>query len=405
MVRAVRKLAAVGVDVNARTVESGDYCDDFGATPLHMAADSGALDVASALIDAGANMEAKDAQGRIPLDVAAERRYLDLVLLLLRKSRFTSLAAMSRDQDVAGSFTAADADERLLVEVASERYQLVSLVDEQGAETPLVALDLQSEYEGLCFDDETQTHTAVFVRSESARGSPLASKRAYYHYDADASRLVEAFVEGDAAPAPERWPAACQWREMHDWQAGLKAYERALGTLAPPSDDLVAGEAPKDLPVRAIPTAEVESALATLRGLPNVAVESVALEWPRWKLVVVKHADAYNPWAGRPGQEHGHGCAGFLLVWDETKQEWRSLFPCATVVGTETEPFSEDTLLLQHYRSSECGPQRSQPCLLRVDLATWQAQLYESPFAYMESRFEVVPVPGGVDGTENEAEQ
>ena len=102
LVRAVRKLAAVGVDVNARTVESGDYCDDFGATPLHMAADSGALDVASALIDAGANMEAKDAQGRTPSDVAAALGHLDLAELL-RKTRFASLGAADVDLEAKGA--------------------------------------------------------------------------------------------------------------------------------------------------------------------------------------------------------------------------------------------------------------------------------------------------------------
>lgn len=167
-----------------------------------------------------------------------------------------------------------------------------------------------------------------------------------------------------------------------EWQRGVDAYERAMRALAPPSDYLVAGEAPKDLPVRVVPTAVAESELATLRGLPNVQVDNVDLKWQRWKLVVVRHADAYSPLRGLPGHEHGHGCAGFLLVWDDTKREWRSLLPCATVVSVDTELFSEGTLLLEHYRSSECGPQRSWPCLLRLDLTTWKGQLYKRPHDY-----------------------
>lgn len=113
----------------------------------------------------------------------------------------------------------------------------------------------------------------------------------------------------------------------------MDAYERALTALAPPSDDLVAGEAPKDMPIRVVPTAVVEFELATLPGLPDMLVDSVDLEWRRWKLVIVRLRDTYGPSGGQPGNEHGHSCLGFLLVWDGTKREWRSLLPCATVVS------------------------------------------------------------------------
>ena len=121
---------------------------------------------------------------------------------------------------------------------------------------------------------------------------------------------------------------------------GLDAYERAMRALAPPSDYLVAGEAPKDLPVRVVPTAVAESELATLRGLPNVQVDNVDLKWQRWKLVVVRHADAYSPLRGRPGHEMVVVPAGTFLMGSPPDEEGREDDEGPQHVVTIVRPFA-----------------------------------------------------------------
>lgn len=63
--RVVQKMIKAGADVNAQgQLEFG------GATALHIAADTGDEAIVKLLIEAGANVNAKDKEGRTPLDVA-----------------------------------------------------------------------------------------------------------------------------------------------------------------------------------------------------------------------------------------------------------------------------------------------------------------------------------------------
>ena len=55
----VRLLIEQGADVAVQ--------DEFGATPLHIAARNSALEMARLLIDRGADIEVKDEDGRTPL--------------------------------------------------------------------------------------------------------------------------------------------------------------------------------------------------------------------------------------------------------------------------------------------------------------------------------------------------
>ena len=95
LARAVKSLIRAGADVNARTVAAdrvrgndGIYyeCPHRGATPLHIAASGGATPVASALIDNRADVQAKDADGRTPTDIAAARGHVDILNLFLRNA-------------------------------------------------------------------------------------------------------------------------------------------------------------------------------------------------------------------------------------------------------------------------------------------------------------------------------
>ena len=95
LARAVKSLILAGADVNARTVAADRVrgndgihyeCPHRGATPLHIAASRGATPVASALIDNRADVQAKDADGRTPADIAAARGHVDILNLFLRNA-------------------------------------------------------------------------------------------------------------------------------------------------------------------------------------------------------------------------------------------------------------------------------------------------------------------------------
>ena len=130
----------------------------------------------------------------------------------------TVIAADGRS--VAGSFTAPGADEALRF-VNFGRYDgvvmidLVSLRDESGAILPIMAFDRHLDYKGLCLDDETNTHTAVFRRSYGGNCCPEVDTM-YYQYDAEAGNLVEVFVDHNAVAPPTGVDTACRWRDQKD---------------------------------------------------------------------------------------------------------------------------------------------------------------------------------------------
>lgn len=78
-----RLLIAYGADVNARVAEPF-HSSDF--TPLLFAASLGRVDMASVLLQHGADTKVKDSRGKTPLMVAKEARKDEIVRLLLAAS-------------------------------------------------------------------------------------------------------------------------------------------------------------------------------------------------------------------------------------------------------------------------------------------------------------------------------
>jgi len=75
----IRELAIHGADINARS-------RDDGQTALYMAAAMGKMKAVKALIALGADLAAKDSQGRTPLDAAERAGMTEVVALLKRTS-------------------------------------------------------------------------------------------------------------------------------------------------------------------------------------------------------------------------------------------------------------------------------------------------------------------------------
>ena len=118
---------------------------------------------------------------------------------------------------VAGSFTSPGAHEQLLFQNAGvldwDWFVLVSLQDQRGIVHPVMGHPHMStattEYEGLCFDREAATHTAIFTHNGGGRSS--RTETTYFQYDADAGTLVEMFDDGWGLPPNQ--DEACRWRD------------------------------------------------------------------------------------------------------------------------------------------------------------------------------------------------
>lgn len=290
-------------------------------------------------------------------------------------------------RSVPGSFTVPGVDEALLFagfgifEANSDidYFDVASLQDRHGAILPIMAFDNRTDYKGLCLDRETNTHAAVFTRSYDGSCCPW-DDTVYYHYDADAGNLVEAFVDG-VVTQPTGVHAECRWR---DTVSGLESYEDALSQLRVGDsaswpwwdEDLDTSSDPLwegPLPTRVVPAEVVEAQLERLRGLPEVVrVWNADLNSPERQIVVAEYV-------GVPRSESVDVCEGVLLAWDEANREWRSIYDCAAFSDIEIHG---DTLSAALYVGTvRCGLRRqSRLCYLEVDLTTWLAELWDEPY-------------------------
>ena len=398
----VQRLIERGADVNARTRVGG-------WTPVRVARESGgAADVLAALQAAGGRDDGCDDAPRVPVYVGGSPFWGDSLSPPRGWERRGSAEDAECEYNIpfavpgvvdagswsgaTGSFTTPGADEALLIESVGpfprDFVRLAALRDRHGAIRPVIGFDGYTDFQGLCFDAETATHTAVFTRRYDGTCCPWTDT-AYYHYDADAGTLAEVFVDEGEQYAPASTDEACRWR---DKMPALDVYEGALDALrvgslprllatgndvldahrADSSGGLVAEGVPHPLASRAVPAEVVETQLERLRGLPDVArVRSPDVQSPRWKVVVAEYV-------GVPWPEGAEVCKGVLLVRDGKRQEWHSIYDCAEIFAIDIHG---DTLSAALYvGASDCGTRwRGTSCYLEVDLATRQARLWDEP--------------------------
>ena len=377
----VQTLIEQGADVNARAriggwtpvrvAKKSDGRRNDGFDP-----DAWSLAVLAALRAAGGRDEGCDHVPGVPVRYAAsrfswrerERRHADVATGCAYDVPLHMAGAIgSGGWEVAGSFTAPGADERLLFTGAGMLgtwgpYKLASLQDRHGVVRPIIAFDTYTKYRGLCFDRETATHTALFTFHHDGNCCEGMEDTAYFHYDADAGTAVAVFMEGGWEDPPTGEDAACLWR---DKLARLDAYEDALNALrVGRSPSLAYDGEPLPLRGRAVSEEVAQLHLAALRELPGFArVRSV--ESPRWQVVAAEYRRGW--WSHF--SKHSV-CAGALLVRDVELREWRSIYDCAYFADMEIHG---DTLAAAlSPRTSQC-----RSCYLEVDLTTLEARRWD----------------------------
>ena len=293
-----------------------------------------------------------------------------------------------------GSFTAPGAEEALqfagygIVDGGLWR-RLLSLEDRQGVVRPVTTVNYSTDYKGLCLDRQTNTHAAVFTRPHGGNCCEW-SDTLYYQYDADVGNLALVFVDhqADEAKQPTGKNAECLWRaaeaERDDRRHAAHTFGDALSVLR-------VGESPHWpdrnrpqplweglLPTRAVPTEVVEAQLERLRGLPVGRVWDADSDSPEWKVVVAEYNTRQS--------ESPVACEGVVLVWNGTRQEWRSIYDCADFLDIEVDGDRLSAALFV----GTCGNRwKIRACYLEVDLAAWQAELWDQPYGdYWRNRRE-----------------
>ena len=246
-----------------------------------------------------------------------------------------------------GSFTSADAEERILFEhfelagdssISGGRHEAVALEDQHGVVRPIMVYDDYTDFKGICRDPQTNTDVLMFQHSYEV---PSSEDRVYLQYSeakgAFTTVVREVAVLYEEALDPSLMvvnaQGVCDWRASASVQV---AYETAIAALGVgEASDLQAGTT-QSLPTRMVPAAAVAMQLEKLRELPKDVVEVWEVEGEsRWKVVGVEYKRLYSqPRVQQASDAKGEfriPCEGALLAWDGSRQEWRSLLDCAAL--------------------------------------------------------------------------
>ncbi len=149
--------------------------NDEGATPLHLAAERGALDFTETLIQAGADVNAQDAYGQTPLDRAMHAGPLkpepadDVVALLRRSGATVDLCTLASLGDVPGCKALIEAGEPVDSRDAHGRTALFRAVRNNRPDAVSALLDLGADPNAASSDGQTPV-AAVVTQALGALG-------------------------------------------------------------------------------------------------------------------------------------------------------------------------------------------------------------------------------------------
>ncbi len=367
----VRALLARGADVNARTRLGG-------STPLHLAVQSGASDEMRTILQAAGGVDRKDPADMFP------RLYLDGDTEPVRN--LESMGGLRADymypemeitgdlgssyqtgyprSDIEGSFTAADARERLVMERIGNSDMgiyafLVALIDKDGI-TRLQWIAHGSGFvapTGVCRDALTGLDHVVASTNSAATG--IWPSTVYMHYDPDSGKLIEGFDDAwfwEQAAAPDA-NGECRWRAARD---AVAAYERAFTMLRVDENYEFLWNDDDVLQTRAIPAETALSSLAVLQMLPgNIAAVSAGPETERWETIVLRKA--------RPRPRYDTGA---VLVRDKQLGGWRSVSDC---YYTTLEKIEGNVL---HFSvPAGCRSRTTSQLAIEIDLVTLESRM------------------------------
>ncbi|KAK1974019.1 ankyrin repeat-containing domain protein [Colletotrichum cereale] len=153
-----------------------ELCDYDGRTALHRAAEFGLMDCAGMLLDAGANINSRDARGEIPLYLATTLPDTSMLALLLGKGNAAVIAnrygRTATHGSVFGRFPDDESALRRIVELLQTADASIEARDLDGMSPLVVAVQ--------------QSHVAMF-RTLRSRGAvidglkPCAKQRTVFH--------------------------------------------------------------------------------------------------------------------------------------------------------------------------------------------------------------------------------
>ena len=341
-VNVAKLLIESGADVNVPTAA-------VGWTPLHLAAALKEPEVVEMLLAAGAEVNARTRFGGwTPLHMAERDNEGDSTLPHLEKRREQTVAMLRAagaqadayrenlhyygmpvrgyvgGYSVTGSFTMADAGERLVFENLNV-VKVIRLFDQHGTSRGVLVFNLDDKmtFERICLDPHTNTHSLMFMKGPHNRFEP-DREAVFIHYDDNAGELTEVYADHyDWALELIDKSGACHWREKSEARSVFKETVAALSVGGESvfwylDDDGIDDGVFVPLPNRVIPEDTVAAALETIENLPDDVAWVSTREYEesgRWKIVKV-----------RGGHFRDRTKYGVMLVWDNTRKEWRSIF-------------------------------------------------------------------------------
>jgi ankyrin repeat protein len=131
----LRNLLAGHVNVNEPLRLEGRYNSDWGSTPLHLAARSGGVDAAQALVSAGANVNARNDLGVTPLHEAVDAGDARTIDLLLSRGADVNAADVRGRTPLHWAAKLKEGSDRIIPMLVG-RQAKVDLADDDGR-TPL----------------------------------------------------------------------------------------------------------------------------------------------------------------------------------------------------------------------------------------------------------------------------